>query len=98
MCRNIRVLLNFEPPATEEEMRAAALQYVRKVTGTNAPSKANQRLFDSAVDRVTDITRELMGHLEVRGEPRNRDVEIAKARARNEKRFGPPKTASSSSE
>jgi len=88
MCRNIRVLLNFDPPTTEEEMRAAALQYVRKVTGTRAPAKGNQDVFDDAVERITAITRALLDRTEVRGPPRIREIEIAKARARNAKRFG----------
>jgi hypothetical protein len=88
MCRNIRVLLNFDPPATEEEMYAAALQYVRKVSGTRKPAKANQARFDRAVEKVALATRELLGGMEVRGEPRRREDEIAKARARAAKRFG----------
>jgi hypothetical protein len=88
MCRNIRTLFNFEPPATEEEVRAAALQYVRKVSGTTKPSKANQERFDSAVDAVTAITRELVLGMEARGPTRNREEEAAKAKARSAKRFG----------
>jgi hypothetical protein len=90
MCRNIRVLLHFEPPATDEEMRAAALQYVRKVTGAQRPSKANAERFAHAVDEVARVTRELLGSMEVHGPPKSRDVEAAKARARNAKRFGRP--------
>ena len=91
MCRNIRILINFEPPTTEAEMRAAALQYVRKVSGTTArtPAKVNQEVFDEAVEKITAITKDLLGRFEVRGPPRDRDEEKAKARERNEKRFGP---------
>jgi hypothetical protein len=87
MCRNIRVLLNFEPPATEEEMRAAALQYVRKVSGTRSPSKGNQPRFDAAVEAVTAITRELIRNMEVNAPPKDREEEAAKAKARSLKRF-----------
>jgi len=87
MCRNIRTLFNFEPPATEEEIRAASLQYVRKVSGTRAPSKANQALFDRAVEAVTQITRELVLEMEVRGPPKLREIEAAKAKARAAKRY-----------
>jgi len=86
MCRNIRVLHNFAPPTTPEEIRAAALQYVRKVSGTTKPSQANLAAFEAAVDAVTAITTELLGKLESRGEPRTREGEIAKARARFERR------------
>ena len=88
MCRNIRVLLNFEPPTTDDEVRAAALQYVRKVTGTLAPSKANQAVFDRAVDDLAQLTRGLIDGMEVRAPPKNRDEEKAKAKARSIKRFG----------
>jgi hypothetical protein len=88
MCRNIRILFNFDPPATEEEMRAAALQYVRKVSGTNKPAKINQDRFERAVDDVTRATRELLEHMERRGPARNREDEAAKAKARSAKRFG----------
>ena len=88
MCRNIRVLHNFEPPATSEEVRAAALQYVRKVSGTTKPSSANAEAFDRAVDEVTAATERLLGSLVSRGAPRDRDVEAAKARARAELRYG----------
>jgi hypothetical protein len=90
MCRNIRMLFNFEPPASEEEIRAAALQYVRKVSGTNKPSKANEERFAHAVDAVACITRELLEGLEARAPRRNRDVETAKAKARSAKRFARP--------
>lgn len=87
MCRNIRTLHNFEPPATEDEVRAAALQYVRKVSGSTRPSKANEAAFERAVDAVTAATRELLGSLVTATPPRDREVEAAKARARAAKRF-----------
>lgn len=86
MCRNIRTLYNFEPPATDEEIRASALQYVRKVSGFTRPSKVNQAAFENAVDEVARITRELVDALETRAEPRDREVEAARARARGEER------------
>lgn len=89
MCRNIRILSNFAPPATDEEIRAASLQYVRKVSGTHAPSAANRERFDRAVDEVTRITRELVLGLVTTAPPRDREVEAAKARARSAARFGP---------
>jgi hypothetical protein len=96
MCRNIRILVNFEPPSTEEEIHAAALQYVRKVSGTRAPGQKNQEAFDAAVAQITAITKDLLGRFEVRGPPRNREEEKQKARERNVKRFGPrPTTAES---
>jgi hypothetical protein len=88
MCRNIKTLHNFEPPASEEEVRAAALQYVRKVTGSQKPSKANEAAFARAVDEVTETTRQLLSELVTSSAPRDRDVEAARARARAEKRFG----------
>jgi hypothetical protein len=88
MCRNIRVLFNFQPPATEAEMAAAALQYIRKVSGTRAPSQANQAAFDRAVEEVTQATRALLASMEARGPARNRDVEAAKAKLRSARRFG----------
>ena len=88
MCRNIRVLFNFQPPATDDEMRAAALQYVRKVSGTRAPSKANQACFDQAVAEVTRATQTLLAGLEVRSPPRTREAEAARARLLSAKRFG----------
>lgn len=87
MCRNIRLLFNFEPPTTEEEMRAAALQYVRKVSGTRKPSKANEACFDQAVEEVTRATRALLERLETQAPPRHREVEAARAKARSAKRF-----------
>jgi len=88
MCRNIKTLHNFEPPATEDEVRAAALQYVRKVSGSQKPSKANEAAFERAVDEVAAITIELLGVLVTTAAPRDREVEAARARARAEKRFG----------
>ena len=88
MCRNIRTLFNFEPPASEDEIRAASLQFVRKVSGFNKPSKNNQAAFDGAVDAVARISRELLGSLVTNALPRDREVEAAKARARAVKRFG----------
>ena len=88
MCRNIKTLHNFEPPATEDEVRAAALQYVRKVSGSQKPSKANEAVFEHAVDEVAAITSELLAALVTTAAPRDRDVEAARARARAEARFG----------
>lgn len=87
MCRNIRMLFNFDPPATEEEMRAAALQYVRKVSGTRKPSKSNQARFDSAVDEITRITQGLLDGMETHAHPHSREEEAKKAKARSAKRF-----------
>ena len=89
MCRNIRTLFNFEPPATEEEIRAAALQFVRKISGLAAPSKANLEAFDRAVDEVTRASSSLLASLVTTASPRNREAEAAKARARTVHRFGP---------
>src|SRR4051812_14008493 len=88
MCRNIRMLFNFAPPATEEEMRAAALQYVRKVSGTRKPSKANEAAIDQAVEEITRATRTLLEGLETSAPARSRDVETARAKVRSLKRFG----------
>lgn len=88
MCRNIRTLFNFEPPATDEEIRAAALQYVRKVSGSTHPSEANRESFDRAVDLVTDVTAELLASLVTTAAPRDREVEAVKAHARAVRRFG----------
>jgi len=82
MCRSIRPLFNFEPPATEEEIRAAALQYVRKVSGFTHPSRENEAAFMAAVEEIATTTRRLVGSLATRAEPRDREVEAAKARAR----------------
>jgi hypothetical protein len=88
MCRNIRTLHNFEPPATEDEVHAAALQYVRKVSGSTHPSAANQAAFDRAVRDVTAATRRLLEELVTVAPPKDREVEAAKARARSAARFG----------
>ena len=87
MCRNIRTLHNFEPPATEDEVHAAALQYVRKVAGTTKPSAANQVAFDHAVAEVAHVTRHLLADLVTAAPPKNREVEAAKARARSAERY-----------
>ncbi len=88
MCRSIKTLHNFEPPATHEEVRASALQFVRKLSGYAHPSKANEAVFERAVEKVTAAARELIDSLEAKGPPRDREVEAAKARARNVARFG----------
>jgi hypothetical protein len=87
MCRNIRTLHNFEPPATGEETHASALQYVRKISGSTKPSAANQEAFDRAVEEVEAATRRLLDSLVTSAPPKNREVEAAKAKARSEKRF-----------
>ncbi len=87
MCRNIRTLSNFEPPATEEEIRASAMQYVRKLSGQTRPTRANQPVFDEAVEEITRATQKLLAHLEIKAPPRNREVEAAKARERSAARF-----------
>jgi hypothetical protein len=87
MCRNIRQLHNFEPPATEAEVRDAALQYVRKISGSSKPSRANEASFERAVDAVAAATMELLGELVTTAPPKDREVERAKARARSEQRF-----------
>jgi hypothetical protein len=87
MCRNIRTLHNFEPPATQDEVHAAAVQYVRKVSGTTKPSLANQAAFDQAVAEVAATTRRLLDHLTTSAPPKNREVEAAKARARAAARY-----------
>jgi hypothetical protein len=87
MCRNIRTLHNFQPPATDEEIRASALQFVRKLSGFTRPSKANQLAFSRAVEQVTQAARELLDSLVTDAPPRDRDVEAAKARARAAERF-----------
>ncbi|HET7367728.1 MAG TPA: DUF2277 domain-containing protein [Gaiella sp.] len=88
MCRNIKTLHNFDPPATDEEVRAAALQYVRKISGAAKPSKANEAAFERAVAEVTATSLRLLTELVTTAAPRNREVEAEKARARAEKRFG----------
>jgi hypothetical protein len=87
MCRNIRTLFNFEPPVTEEEIRAASLQFVRKVSGFNKPSKANEAVFLAAVDKIAAVTGVLVNSLETNAPPKNREEEAAKARARAAQRF-----------
>jgi hypothetical protein len=88
MCRNIRTLHNFEPPATSEEIHASALQYVRKISGSTKPSHANEEAFDRAVEEVAAITTRLLGELVTTAPPKNREAEAAKARARAAERYG----------
>ena len=88
MCRNIKTLFNFEPPATEEEIEASSLQFVRKLSGFNKPSKANEEAFNRAVEKVTAAARELIDSLVTTAEPRDREVEAEKARQRSAERFG----------
>jgi hypothetical protein len=87
MCRNIKTLFNFEPPATDDEVRAASLQYVRKVSGFNKPSKANEAAFYSAVEDIARITERLLASLETAAAPKDREEEAAKAKARSALRF-----------
>jgi len=87
MCRNIKTLFNFEPPVTDEEIRAASLQFVRKVSGFNKPSKANEAAFLAAVDEIAGVSKSLLSSLETNATPRNREEEAAKARARAAQRF-----------
>ena len=87
MCRNIRTLFNFEPPASEDEIHASALQFVRKLSGFNRPSKANEPAFDRAVKDVTQAARKLINALETNSPPRNREIEAEKARERSKARF-----------
>jgi len=88
MCRNIKTLFNFQPPASDEEIRAASLQFVRKLSGFNTPSKANKAAFERAVEDVAATARVLVGALVTAAEPRDREVEAARARARSAARFG----------
>jgi hypothetical protein len=88
MCRNIRTLHNFEPPATEDEVRASALQYVRKISGYTRPSKANEQAFERAVDAVAAVSSRLLDELTTASAPRDREVEAARARARAAERYG----------
>jgi hypothetical protein len=90
MCRNIRPLFNFEPPVTEDEVRAAALQYVRKISGFNKPSKANEAAFNAAVEAVAQVSGRLLAALETSAPPRDRAEAAAKARARSARRFTQP--------
>ena len=87
MCRNIRTLHNFEPAATEDEIQASALQYVRKVSGSTKPSQANAEAFEQAVEEIADVTARLLDRLVTSAPPKNREVEAAKAKIRSEKRF-----------
>jgi hypothetical protein len=87
MCRNIRTLHNFEPPATDDEIRAAARQYVRKISGFSKPSKANEESFERAVDAVAAVSAQLLSELSTTAPPKDREVEAAKARARSEQRY-----------
>jgi hypothetical protein len=88
MCRNIKVLHNFDPPATDDEIHASALQFVRKLSGTSKPSKANEEAFNRAVHEVTHAARHLLESLQTNAPPRDREVEAARAKARNAARFG----------
>ena len=88
MCRNIKTLFNFDPPVTDEEIRAASLQFVRKLTGFNKPSKANEAAFQAAIDHIAQVSAHLLGSLETAAPPRTREEEAARAKARNAQRFG----------
>ena len=88
MCRNIKTLYNFEPPVTPEEVRAASLQFVRKITGFNKPSKANQAAFQAAIEDIANVSLRLLQSLETSASPKNREEEAAKAKARAAERFG----------
>ena len=90
MCRNIKNLFNFDPPATEDEIQDASLQFVRKLSGFNKPSRANELAFDTAIEAVSKAAQELLDSLTTRSDPRNREVEATKARERTAKRFGTP--------
>ena len=87
MCRNIKILFNFEPPVTDEEIRAASLQFVRKVSGFSKPSKANEAVFVAAIDQIAAVSKNLLSSLETAAPPRTREAEAAKARARAAQRF-----------
>lgn len=89
MCRNIKTLFNFEPPATNDEIRASSLQFVRKLSGTTKPSRANEAAFNRAVDEVADAARRLVDSMVTNAEPRNREIEAAKLMAKSAQRFGP---------
>lgn len=88
MCRNIKTLFNFDPPATDDEIAAASLQFVRKLSGFNKPSKANEEAFDNAIGKVAAIARELIDSLVTNAEPRDREVEAERAKLRAQERFG----------
>lgn len=93
MCRNIKMLFNFDPPVTTDEIRNASLQYVRKISGSNKPSKANEAAFNAAIDEIADASRRLLTRLETSASPRSREEEAAKAKARGEKRFNEPQNS-----
>ena len=93
MCRNIKILFNFEPPVTDDEVRAAALQFVRKITGFSKPSKANEASFAAAVEEITMVSRRLLLSLETTAPPKNREEEADKAKARSQGRFGNQRAA-----
>jgi len=93
VCRNIKTLHNFQPPATQDEIRASALQFVRKLSGFARPSKTNQHVFDRAVDQVTEAAHELLASLVTTAPPRDREIEAAKARARSAERFSASRSA-----
>ncbi|MFJ5769815.1 DUF2277 domain-containing protein [Psychrobacillus sp. NPDC093180] len=95
MCRNIKTLFNFEPVATDDEIYAASLQYVRKISGFNKPSKVNEESFHKAVEEVSIITRNLLDSLQTSAEPRDREIQAEQARLRNAKRFGTGEVSSS---
>jgi len=93
MCRNIKTLFNFDPPASDDEIRSASLQFVRKLSGFNAPSKANEAAFEAGIEEVFQAARRLLTTLETNAAPRDREIEAQKARARSAERFGRPVTA-----
>ena len=93
MCRNIKMLFNFDPPVTVDEIRNASLQYVRKISGFSKPSKANEAAFTAAIDEIADASRRLLTRLETSASPRSREEEVAKAKARGEKRFNVPQNS-----
>ena len=92
MCRNIKMLFNFDPPVTPDEIQAASLQFVRKISGFNKPSKANEEAFSSAVRAIADLSANLLNTLETNSPPKNREEEAARLKARSFKRFGDPKS------
>ena len=92
MCRNIKQLHNFEPPANDEEIRAAAIQFVRKIGGFNKPSAANNQVFEAAIEEITTVSKKLLAELVTTSSPKDREVEQAKAREQNRRRFGVAKT------
>lgn len=96
MCRSIKTLANFEPPATDDEIRAAAVQFVRKLTGATRPSHANEAVFERAIDEVTDAAQRLLRDLKTSGAPRNREIEAQKARERARERYARPLATSAS--